>query len=393
MQILFFAFVSIFLLHFIHSKEFIVSSYRKGRSSYEIEVLFDSIFVLHRFIPIDLTYDYSLLSIPNYQPISEVFLKETTLPDQQLNVMESKGFFNLVFSKTALFDFYLYINTKDKKSVKEFIGLAFHFNNENYSLMHQLKKNNRINELSFTFERYDRDKVNNELYIGGYPKEKIINQHKASLNVNDKFNSWGVNLYEINIEDHQRVISSYDNSHFAIINTNDDMIYVTKDVFSYIKRNVFSRYINENICEYIEEDNSLYINCLLTELYDFPNITIVIDGVHFTLPKRKLFVPINSEDPYSTCIIQSKSFDYFILGTSFFDEYITQFNYEQKQITFYSEIPFVIVDMNNVRSRKINYNIILITEIMLLMSTFTLLLLRHGNDNKRANMKCILYSY
>lgn len=386
MQILFFAFVSIFLLHFIHSKEFIVSSYRKGGSSYEIEVLFDSIFVLHRFIPIELTYDYSLLSIPNYRPISEVFIKETNLPEQNLNVMESKGFFNLVFSKTALFDFYLYINTKDKKSVKEFIGLAFHFNNENYSLMHQLKKNNRINELSFTFDRYDRNKVNNELYIGGYPKEKIINQHKATLNVNDKFNSWGINLYAINIENHHRVISSYDNSHFAIINTNDDMIYFPKDVFKYLKRIVFSRYINENICEEIEEGDSLYINCLLTELYNFPNITIVIDEIHFTLAKRKLFVPINSEDPYSTFIIQSKSLDYFVLGTSFFDEYITQFNYEQKQITFYSETPFVIVDMNNVRSRKINYNIIVITEIMLLMSTFTLLLLRHGKDNKRAKI-------
>ena len=386
MQILFFAFVSIFLLHFIHSKEFIVSSYRKRGSSYEIEVLFDSIFVLHRFIPIDLTYDYSFLSIPNYRPISEVFIKETNLPKQNLNVMESKGFFNLVFSKTALFDFYLYINPKDKKSVKEFIGLALHFHNENFSLMHQLKKNNRINELSFTFDRYYRDKVNNELYIGGYPKEKIINQHKATLNVNDKFNSWGVNLYEINIENHHRVVSSYDNSHFAIINTNDDMIYFPKDVFKYLKRIVFSRYINENICEEIEEGDSLYINCLLTELYNFPNITIVIDGIHFTLAKRKLFVPINSEDPYSTFIIQSKSFDYFVLGTSFFDEYITQFNYEQKQITFYSETPFVIVDMNNVRSRKINYNIIVITEIMLLMSTFTLLLLRHGKDNKRAKI-------
>ena len=75
MQILFFAFVIIFLVHFIHSREYIVSSYRKGGNSYEIEVLFDSIFILHRFIPIDLTYDYSLLSIPNYQPISEVFLK------------------------------------------------------------------------------------------------------------------------------------------------------------------------------------------------------------------------------------------------------------------------------------------------------------------------------
>ena len=282
-------------------------------------------------------------------------------------------FYLTSFSGVSLKCYQIYLPT-NLKTV--YSGLSFSYNNcdNGFSLIYALKDKNLIEHLQYSFVPTDIEKGN--LYVGGLPSDVINNKQKAQCNINNE--RWGCDLSEV-IMNNRR----YRNNHNAFFQAKYKYIYAPKEYIDFLYYNIFKEFFDDNKCSvstYFNDNYKSfecdYIASLFNKLPS--NFIFIFDNTQYIIPLYSLvykYKDLGDNVYFKFGIVEAleeTEKDVWMFGSSFLTHYISSFDYETKQITFYSDEPF-ITGNNSIVSIVVIINIFdIIIFSGILLSIFTL---------------------
>lgn len=212
-----------------------------------------------------------------------------------------------------------------------YIGFAFRFEDEKYSIVHQMYNNGTISHKKFAFSP-DRgyNYENGTMFYGGIPDEFIKNKQKAVCSVNKKLKAWGCSLKRISFNE---VI--YENSYSSIFSLSDKEIIVPAKLMKYIEDEILMSYIKDNECikELVGMETEYY--CKETVMTSFPELTLQFERFKVAIPIKRMFKCDFAEN----CIYQIKARenldDVIVIGVPFMGLFDVVFDYEDEEDVFY----------------------------------------------------------
>lgn len=210
--------------------------------------------------------------------------------------------------------------------VKSALGFAFRFQDEKYSLIHQLKKQGQINSLSFSFVR-DLSKRDGYFFVGGVPPE-IEKTPSTSCKVHGMNNYWDCVMNKVKIGEHEYI--NYDYSYF---DTSLKMIYAPPRFMEFFNTIFLEDALKNDQCQIKKYTWTVKYGCSSEYLTKFPKITFYLDDKPYVLSGKSMF---NCDwDICDLYIIENKRSNDWIFGTLFLENYHLLFDYENQQIHFY----------------------------------------------------------
>ena len=149
------------------------------------------------------------------------------------------------------------------------------------------------------------------------PKKYIANRYRYNCKVTNKYNFWSCELPYIFIGD-----ISYDNNannlyfenkNYAYFNGAERRILAPEDFMTFLKFNYFKNEITNGTCKYYLYGMNYVFECICIIKNTFRNISFIFNDYQYKFTPDDLF------------------------GTPFLNKFISNFDYETKYITFYSE--------------------------------------------------------
>lgn len=349
--------MSVILFKIINCLHF---EYVKQYNSYQLETSVE--FLLQKetrkFFKIDLLHDTNIFVCYDYEKYlnndNEIIHKNTsvmfynrTIPSLLLKGDILMYIKNKTNTKFRFSNISIHIVNKEEIIDKLFeiniLGFPFRpISSKQFSLMTYLKENGNIKNMHFTIGKV-RGKFG-DLYIGEIPDELTANKHIVKFQLNNNNNAWNVPLWKVSLagkepHDYKKV---YYNKDETYLNSFEDRIFVPIDFFKYLNETVFNQYYKKGVCFYkvsSGEQYRHYINCFVRRLNNFPVIRLHIGKYIFNLTENDLFYPITSSD-HCFFIIQGNYYDNghkWLLGHHFFEKHSIEFNYDNEDITFYTD--------------------------------------------------------
>lgn len=220
----------------------------------------------------------------------------------------SKCDFKLMPGDISIPNFNFYYSYANKKTSSASIGLASHFYNEDFSLVHQLKKNNIIEKAAFGFGEIIENR--GKLFFGGIPLKHIKNKEIGSCNIIQRYLTWGCSLNHVSVDEFM-----YDNKKgYAYFDSNIKRIIAPNEFMKELETKVFNKYLKEGVCEYLEGGFTKSIECECDIMRNFPDITFNFGTFEIILNQTKLFSPI-----FRLCFfnIEAHNNSNWVIGNSF----------------------------------------------------------------------------
>lgn len=345
----------------VYSFQIISIDYMQLSNSYTIQYQIDQLSNRHEYAAIDLSFDYTLLVIPNFTPYYTYIRKNILLLNETRNVLEYESKLELSESKLQLNIPVNIIDNidDDKKYVESKIGLSYKYDDERFSLVHSLKQEHIISHLSFSFNRvFSSTSSKPQMYFGGIPQTvKNKYKYKASFKVNESHKEWGINLINVRIGNESFNID-YNNTFYSYLNTKDSIIKAPLSFMKFLNESIFNELYKQRKCSY-RYGRTHSIDCFMREIDTFPTITFHFEGYFFSFNIYSLFNVIERGE-FGLFLIQSNEYnDYqWVFGNMLFENYLTEFDYETNLITFYSSFPFK-------RDNNVVYTILMVNIIIL----------------------------
>lgn len=279
-------------------------------------------------------------------------------------------------SNQILSDFYFKYNNESNKNYHHgWFGFAYKFNDEKYSIIHQLYKSKLINHLSYAIAP-NPDKSNGTFYFGGIPPTLIQSKYSSTCLINVGFSSWGCILsYVIMGRNKKYKTTNADNAFFA---ADEKEIIAPEDFMLYLNNTVWIDYIVNRDCRYESmRKDSKYFICSCDVVPYLPDIQFVFGSSNFSFSLPNLF------DEYDQfCIFQitsKENHNKWVFGKIFLENYYSLFDYEQKAITFYSDYKFNSnANVSSVNNKQLIKRVIEIAMVMSLFGLGFLLYLKRG---------------
>lgn len=328
-------------------------------------------------------------------------INETTISFRRVNL------FGKTISDTIMFNSnedYLYNNTNNI-SIDDFwfvvvgnsrgydsrvggIGLSFKFADERYSLIHHLKKNNLITQLNYGYipfslvisnnltDNNSNISLNQEglIFFGGIPKNYIVNKYRYNCKVTEKYNFWSCELPyilfgEITYNNNFNNTLFFENKNYAYFNGAERRILAPEDFMSFLKHNYFRENILNETCKYYLYGMNYVFECICNIKNNFPDINFIFNNYQYKFTSEELFSYYGGGN--CLFLIQGNHLrkNNFVFGTPFLNKFISNFDYETKLITFYSEKQIKEIDLFNFfQKRNINKYIIGIFLILFIIA-------------------------
>lgn len=236
--------------------------------------------------------------------------------------------FKLLPADISIPNFTFYYSYANKKTSSASIGFASHFDKEDFSVVHQLKKNNMIDRASFGFGEIIDNR--GRLFFGGIPIKHIQNKEKGSCTISQGYMTWGCSLLQVSTDKY-----IYDNKEgYAYFDSNIKRIIAPNEFMKEMETKVFNKYLKEGICEYLEGGFTKSIECECDSMKNFPSITFNFGTFEITLNQTQLFSSI-----FRLCFfnIEGHNESNWVIGNSFFSQFYSLFDYEDNTITFYAD--------------------------------------------------------
>lgn len=318
----------LFILIQIVLSSFIKEKYETIKGIYHIVLKIDSLNLIN-YIEMDLNISYLWVSDLNFEDKdfedNKILGVETIFIENKFAYLAKiiKG--KISFDESPIiidsFNFY-YINRVNNK-IYDTIGFSFQTENETFSLIHQLKKNNYIDRLSFGFVPDKEFNARGTIYFGSIPEGLIFNKQNVTCEIK---NNWGCNINEVIFK--KKTFNPSNN--YSILDTKTPFIIVEPRFFEFLEEEYFKEYLANSTCYY---KSGYFCHCDLIDYY--PTISIILNGYQFKLEKFDLF-----SKEFKICqfmITNNTKDDTWILGTNFIKKYITVFDYETKTLSFFGE--------------------------------------------------------
>lgn len=255
-------------------------------------------------------------------------------------------------------------------------AFAFKISNKDTSFLHLMKKNNLIDNLQFAFIT-----SRNFILLGGIPDYYIDKKHASLCHVTDNPSrvEWGFELSEVilnnSTNDNPQSNIHYKNNKYAFFSTKTNKIYAPMDFMIIFKETLLKTHISNNDCR---GKQNMTFWCTVNVVNLMPNITFILDNVIYSFSMKYFFGCFT--DYCELFIIGSPSEDW-EFGTSFMENFLMLFDYDNKQILLYSDDQKPIVNtLPIICSQKIILTVILVLIIILSIGLFVLIVnLRFNN--------------
>ena len=305
----------------------------KGLGTYDIRLFINNNPTYRQFLP-DMECDVMYIT------------RDNSIIDEEMPTIPKEGFlmqlnFFLGYNDTTP----LLKNFSYKVIEKEpsyFIGinhfpLGFSIKDESMSFIHQLYNKGRITKKGFAL--YINESIDKSIiFIGEQPK-RLINEFQynygISIRVNTNYSNWGCTINSISFGEEFYQIERY-----AYFQGAKQKIWIPRKVYSFLESTLFKPYLANYTCFTIMAMDGVSFQCQCAQLAYFPNLTFTLNGNKIELSMKELF-----DGFYGMCVSsfisgKEEEYDKWILGLPFFRKYIIYFDYENKDITFYSQFPF-----------------------------------------------------
>lgn len=252
------------------------------------------------------------------------------------------------------FNFQFYSTNISSYQIKDAgIGLAYKYignDIKKFSFVYQLKQQGVIDSAKFSFLCENDSDYLGSIYFGNIPSNILANKYKTSCNVKDNNDQlWNCDIQRLIIKLHEKQFQ------FRLTKANK-IIWNTINSFNYVPLaffNILKQYLNVNESELTYEqcgvsrnNERIHIECYDNnnlDIYRNIQITIRIANTNFILNFNDIFDCANENNKCYCLYAYKPSFqnnNYFYLTYAFFHKYITTFDYEKNQLTFYSTTPF-----------------------------------------------------
>lgn len=260
---------------------------------------------------------------------------------------------------------YIVTEMNDKDFAKNNLyAMAYKISNTNHSITHQLKNYGLIDQLSFSFTKMANE--TGSIYFGDIPKEIVKGLYNTSIKVRGKKDdNWDCSLSYAFIRRLSYVnTNTYLNRYPAYFTTKVQKIQVPT-AFYYFVIKMFKRPFSNQQCKYSGE---FEIECDCREISLFPSINFIIEDKLFRLKNKDYFKQVNTKCKFM--ITKNTRGNEWIFGTQFIAKYHSTFNYEKKNIVFYSSENWEIVDLDILFPEKRIYKMTVILIFILLLGLF-----------------------
>ena len=336
--------------------------------------------IKHFYFEFNLQNNISIISNPFYNPLNSLTYQE--LSKENVTMNNSTYCFSSFQERFALLDsdetftsvnLTFYSPLVYYGDINNGFSLASQYDNLNYSVLHQFYNKKIINEKKFFFIFNQKNKKMKDMIIFGeipeYYLESKFTQYKTTFNIDQKFNGWGFTLHSIKIKNY-----IYEINHYAQLDTSEEDIYTPLDFILYLNETIFNPYLSNGTCFFRNNSGIIIFECKSKYIENFPSVEFYFDNCKLIFNIKKIFQMY--ED---TCIFKikpqtnrGKQWDEkkWILGYSFFQDYITEFDYDRKTVTFYSDDAFSFI---NFGEKQIIHKIYLFLSVLLVSQSIFLL--------------------
>lgn len=255
--------------------------------------------------------------------------------------------------------YYYIVNSTDDNRIYETFSFSLSSESDEFSFIHQLFTKGIITKKQISFDPISIS-IGRIIY-GELPHQYVYDKYVYICKSNKDY--WGCPLEKVTIEND---IYIYDNKENTFFDTLDKYWYVPKKFFNFIGKKVFDKYVKRGGC-WIKEDKARSIQfyqCQCSELRDFPNIHFFFVGHAFTMTTYLLF---DYDGQFCESLIHYHIEDNkWVFGTRFVHTYLTNFDYDKKIITFYTN--------RELRKPKEEKNPQVITKIFIIVNNIILIL-------------------
>ena len=265
------------------------------------------------------------------------------------------------------------------------ISFSLDYYNESFSIMHQLKKDKKIEHMVYAFT--PTISAVGYFYIGGIPNDTINNRHRNKGKCKVNGGQWGCSLTSVYFSnDNSNKQYKYVNKNKMIFQSGYRAIYAPSSFFNHMKDTFLKPFFDNKSC-YVKD--YYFYNCRLIECENKTEIyTSLPTYIHFTIEhyiysfpmkhlydiKSDMFNPTGYIRIY---IVESKSKeekDVWILVGGFIMNYISIFDYDNREVTFYSD------DMKQSMIIKATSKVVSIFNMISVISLLNILMLLLKNS-------------
>ena len=221
-------------------------------------------------------------------------------------------------------------------------GFSYTFDNEEFSIIHQLKANNIIEHRQFTIvPKFGTINEEGDLYIGKVP-DSILQYNNNSLTcpIENDFPLWGCIINNIKI-------GNYSLNKEYILTVNTDLYYSTipLEMYRYLKETLFSIEFSSKCTKQLDKGHDEYIYCKEDYIKSLNNnIEIIIGDKKFIFLLKNLFDCDDKKNCRSIFVYCSEHMGQFNIGNSLLEQFVTTFDYDNSQIIFYGNSTIQKVD-------------------------------------------------
>lgn len=229
------------------------------------------------------------------------------------------------------------------------ISLSKQLTHNEFSTLHQLKLKGMIDTMEFSFIPTSQDF--GRIHFGRAPETELQDKYKYVCKSSIKFKEWGCELNQIiftknNSLYEQAVI--YHNSYNVIFDTLYNQFYVPYDFFTFISENIFIDYVKQGKCALVVDGKGFsYYECGCSDLKDFPKTNFVFEGFVYDLGVYLMFEPQVVGNKCNSLFYYKHDNNNWIIGNKFLHNYISVFDVEKGEITFYTKKPLESIFNND----------------------------------------------
>ena len=215
------------------------------------------------------------------------------------------------------------------------MGVAYKYNDDNYSFMSELSKRYTLLKKQFIIEHNQQERKG-FIHFGGMPNNALDTiKYKSKCLINEDLHSWNCPIRRITIGNNTIELNLN-----AVFDTSLEHIFESRKFFTFITREVLKKEVDSN-------------HCVISENYDFKDIlycereminklgkeiSFEFNDTIISLPVIELFS--NESNTYSskfTYDFYQSADTRFVFGFDFIKKFnYTVFDYEDKSISFYS---------------------------------------------------------
>jgi hypothetical protein len=385
-----------FSFNFIKNEKIIYTNFINGLKGYYVEYkIGNKNFIIKKYINLQNSYTLIPNSLfnSNYSSSLKIinYNKEIKLNNYKTNVSVLEDFLYLNNNIKIPFTFYSIPSVLNYNPLNEGFNFGYKTKNENFSIIHLLKKYKYIDSLKFGF--YHKVMTNNStLYFGGFPENLNLEKYNQNLKckINTKKNLWGCFLAYIMIENQNNInqqnlknkyiyYNKKINKYYSFYNPEINGINVPSSFYHFLLINIFSQYFNSKQCQFDIISNEKILSCK-TDVIDY--IKPLIFCFEEKCIKLNFTYLFENKGEYSNLNIKINKYfkDYndnennFGFGRAFLDQFHSLFSYENNYIQFYSRRNETIFDSNLFYLKKTNKFLALKIFIYIFLIIFLIIL-------------------